>query len=52
MNKVVKFMQNTFNIISVMLVILFVASYLDIIAHNISDYDYAWWNVFYLFPNK
>lgn len=25
------------------------ASYIDVIAHNLSDHCYAWWNIFSLF---
>jgi len=25
------------------------ASYLDVIAHNLSNHSYAWWNLFSLF---
>lgn len=30
-------------------IIWFVASYIDILAHNLSDYNYAFWNAFTIF---
>lgn len=29
--------------------IYFIASYLDVLAHNLTDYNYAWWNLFQIF---
>ena len=36
----------TFYTIGIIIVIWFAASFIDVIAHNSTDYEYAWWNVF------
>ena len=33
-------------IFSCLMLMYLMASYIDVINHNISDFNYAWWNVF------
>ena len=34
--------------VSGLFLVWFVASFVDVLAHNMSDYNYAWWNFFTL----
>lgn len=35
-------------IISILVFTWLIASWIDVIAHNVSDYKYAWWNVLHV----
>lgn len=35
--------------VCIVLIIWFISSYINTICHNMSDYNYAWWNMFEIF---
>ena len=52
MNKRLNAIKNTGYITIALSWLYIIASYIDIIAHNTSDYNYAWWNLFYNLASK
>ena len=45
----VKKIENTLYGISALGLIWFVASWVDVVAHNLTTYSYQWWNCFEIF---
>ena len=48
-NKMMKKIENTLYGISALGLIWFVASWVDVVAHNLTTYQYQWWNCFEIF---